>query len=73
MPLPLSMTVPLAGSLKVNVKLSPSASTPEKAMADVAVSSLVVKDVVVLIVGAVLTALIRYPLDVTVSKFPEES
>ena len=50
---PLSTTEPLAGSLKVNVRVSPtSTSDPLNAISVNAISSSVVRDVVVVIVGA---------------------
>ena len=57
MPLPLLTTEPFAGSLKLKVRESPSGSDPLKAIAAVAVSSSVVRDVDVETVGASFTAL----------------
>ena len=45
MPLPLSTTEPLAGSLKLKVRVSPSISEPLNAITAVAVSSSVESDV----------------------------
>ena len=58
MPSPLSTTEPLAGSLKLKLRRSPSISEPLNAIAAVAVSSFIVRDVVVETVGASFTAAI---------------
>ena len=55
-PSSLFVTVPLEGSLNVKVSSSPSTSEPLKAIAPVAVSSSVLRDVVVEMVGASFTA-----------------
>ena len=57
-PSPLLTTEPFAGSLKLKVGVSPSASDPLKAIAAVAVSSSVVSDVDVTMVGASFTELL---------------
>ena len=50
--LPLSTTEPFAGSLKLNVRVSPSTSEALNAIFVSAVSSSVLRDVVVVMVGA---------------------
>ena len=57
-PLPLSTTEPLAGSLKLKVRVSPSISVPLKAIAAVAISSSVVSNVVVVLVVVAMVGIV---------------